>query len=152
MNFNQLQKAIDILREGIQDGNMEQIKEGFYELTGEAVEDTATESSPEEVSAGVRVSEQAAPSKDLDFSVEPRQQGKTRLGRKEAIVVGENQFVDDRIEASDVTTPEVPLTPRRRTASKTVSKTCHVCNKTFDINPALVGGEFFRSDSCITNK
>jgi len=152
MNFNQLQKAVETLRGGIENGDMGQIKEAFYELTGERAENAAAEPAPETVpEEEVRVSERTA-SKDLDFSVEPRQQGKTRLGRKEAIVVGENQFVDDRIEANDVTTPEVPLTPRKRTPSKTVSKTCHVCNKTFDINPALVGGEFFRCDNCITNK
>ena len=83
MNFTQLQKAIEILKEGINNGNMEQIAEGYYELTGEQAEQGgSSEESVEPTSEGVsegemRGSEQTAPSKDLDFSVKPRKEGKT---------------------------------------------------------------------------
>lgn len=158
MNFSQLQKAIEILKEGIKNGDMEQIAEAYYELTGEQAEqagspEESVEPTDEGVSEGeMRVSEQAAPSKDLDFSVKPRKEGKTRLGRREPIEVGENQFIDDGVEAMDVTTPDTPRTPRRRPAATTVDVDCHVCKKSFSVNPALVHGEFYRCDNCVTSK
>ena len=159
MNFSQLQKAIEILREGIENGDMEQIAEGYYELTGEQAEqgggdpEESIEPTSEGVSEGeMRVSEQTAPSKDLDFSVKPRKEGKTRLGRREPIEVGENQFIDDGVEAMDVTTPDTPRTPRTRPAATTVDIDCHVCKKSFSVNPALVHGEFYRCDNCVTSK
>ena len=144
MNFTTLTAAIDTLRSGIENEDMEQIKKAFYELTGDAIDTPPKEEVQKEE---VRVS---TSSKDLDFSTEPKQEtGKKRTTRREPIAVGKNQFTDDGMESKDVTTPNISLTPRSRPPAETVEVVCHVCKKTYQINPAVSGGEFYRCDGCV---
>lgn len=152
MNFGQLQKAIEILKEGIRNGNMEQIAEGYYELTGEEAkprENTPEESvqrEDEEVQSSMRLR-----SKEIDFSTN---HGSSEKGKKEPVKAGENIFVDDGSEHRDAenTTPNVPLTPRRRKPYEPKSVNCHVCGKNYKVNPSLLSGEFYRCDSCVGTK
>ena len=65
------------------------------------------------------------------------------------ISVGENQFVDDGMEDKDIITPDISLTPRDRPPAETVEVACHVCNKTYQVNPVVLGGEFYRCDKCV---
>lgn len=152
MNFGQLQKAIEILKEGIRNGDMEQIAEGYYELTGEEAkprENTPEESvqrEDEEVQSSMRLR-----SKEIDFSTN---HGSSEKGKKEPVKAGENIFVDDGSEHRDAEnmTPNVPLTPRRRKPYEPKSVNCHVCGKNYKVNPSLLSGEFYRCDSCVGTK
>jgi len=148
---------LDKIKKGILDNDMQQVTEGFELLTGQEVRPKKTtvgdlellekETTAEEV---VKLSTR---SKELDFSTQPREeQTSRRTAKSEKITVGENQFVDDGLEAKDVTTPDVSLTPRKRPPSKTVKVTCHVCEKTSEIPAQLSQGEFYRCDDCIGTK
>ena len=155
MNFGQLQKAIEILKEGIRNGNMEQISEGYYELTGEEAkprENTPEESvqrEDEEVQKPEVLQEQTT--KQIDFSIKHK---KEERGKSEPVVAGQNTFVDDGTEHNDEenVTPNVTLTPRRRKPYEPKSVNCHVCGKSYKVNPSLLSGEFYRCDSCVGTK
>ena len=149
MNLTTFKLAIDRLRKGIENENMEQIKEAFYELAGETIDTPAVDAEPEEEvrEEEVRVSHV---SKDLDFSIERQEtDDKQRNARREPIQVGENQFTDDGIEDKNITTPDVALTPRKRPEATKVEVICHVCDKTYHVNPSLLGGEFYRCNECV---
>ena len=146
MNVSPLQ----LIKDGILEDDMEKVTKGYKLLTGEIIErqtqPTATESEPEQEEA----SEVKAPLKELDFSTKPREQDSTKFGRREAIQIGENTFVDDRTEATEeeLKTPEVGRTPRRKGISLVEVK-CHVCGKTEEINPAYKTGSYHRCDKCV---
>lgn len=150
--------SIDKIKKGILDNDMEQVIKGFKSLTGQEVRPKETTVGGlellEEETIAEEVVKLSTSSKDLDFSTEPKKQNtnKQRTARREPIAVGENQFVDDGIEAKDVTTPDVSLTPRKRPPSKTVEVTCHVCEKTSEIPVQLSQGEFHRCNDCIGTK
>ena len=149
MNLTLFKLAVEGLREGIKNENMEQIKEAFYELTGETAAPPTEDIKPKEEvrEEEVRVS---SVSKDLDFSIEREEpDDKRRTAKREPIQIGQNQFVDDGVEDADIITPDVPLTPRERPASEIVSVICHVCDKAYEVNPSILGGEFYRCDQCV---
>ena len=148
MNFTQLQKAIEILKEGINNGNMEQIAEGYYELTGETPY-LDEEAEPEKVQKPEVLQEQTT--KQIDFSIKHK---KEERGKSEPVVAGQNTFVDDGTEHNDEenVTPNVTLTPRRRKPYEPKSVNCHVCGKNYKVNPSLLSGEFYRCDSCVGTK
>ena len=143
---------IDKIKKGILDNDMQQVIEGFELLTGQEVR-------PKETTAGdLELLEDETPaeevvkpptrSKELDFSTKPREDQDTKYGKREAIVVGENQFVDDGTEASDVTTPDVGRTTRRPPV-KMVEVRCHVCSGKEMINAQYKSGEFHRCGKCV---
>jgi len=148
---------IDTIKKGILNNDMEQVIQGFSALTGEEVrpagggaeqggspepESATSESHAEAVQSPVQVR-----SKDLDFSTEPRDV-ESKFGRKEPIQVGDNQFMDDGVEAKDVTTPDVPRT-KRRPPVKLIEVSCHVCGTKEEINPAYKSGTFHRCSRCV---
>lgn len=59
-----------------------------------------------------------------------------------------NLFEDDGTEASDITTPNIKPTERRRTPFKKVEQTCSRCNKTQQTHPTHKR-EFFVCDKCL---
>jgi hypothetical protein len=146
MNVSPLQ----LIKEGILKDDMEKVTKGYRLLTGESVErqkqSTVTEPEPEQE----EMPEVQVPLKELDFSTKPREQDKTKFGRRESIQVGENTFVDDRTEATEeeLKTPDVGRTPRRKGISLVEVK-CHVCGKTEEINPAYKTGSYHRCDKCV---
>ena len=131
---------------------MQQVIEGFELLTGQEVR-------PKETTAGdLELLEEETPaeevvkppirSKDLDFSTEPREDQEAKYGKREPIVVGENQFVDDGTEDTDVKTPDVGRTTRRPPV-KMVEVRCHVCSGKEMINAQYKSGEFHRCGKCV---
>ena len=72
----------------------------------------------------------------------------TNVARKKPVKAGENTWSDDGSEFSDVSTPDVELTPRSRPSPKSVEKVCHVCGGKFKIHASLVSGEFLRCNKC----
>tara|TARA_R100000908_G_C3750736_1_gene145339 strand:+ start:2107 stop:2565 length:459 start_codon:yes stop_codon:yes gene_type:complete len=148
---------IDTIKKGILNNDMEQVIQGFSALTGEEVRpagggaEQERSPEPESVTSGSHAETVQPPvqvrSKDLDFSTEPRDV-ESKFGRKEPIQVGENQFMDDGVEAKDVTTPDVPRT-KRRPPVKLIEVSCHVCGTKEEINPAYKSGTFHRCGRCV---
>ena len=149
---------IDKFKEGILADDMEQVIKGFKLLTGEEVrpaggeaeqerssepETYRSESHEEAVQPPVQVR-----SKDLDFSTEPRKDKDSQYGKREPIVVGENQFIDDGTEATDIETPDVGRSTRRPPV-KMVEVKCHACGEKEMINAQYKSGEFHRCGKCV---
>ena len=149
---------IDKIKEGILTNDMEQIIQGFKLLTGEEIrpaggepeqernsepESATSESYEEAVRPPVQVR-----SKDLDFSTEPREDKDSQYGKREPIVVGENQFIDDGTEATDIETPDVGRSTRRPPV-KMVEVKCHACGEKEVINAQYKSGEFHRCGKCV---
>jgi hypothetical protein len=87
---------------------------------------------------------------DGDFTMHKDNQ--PRLGtdkRRLPVKARENKFVDDTSEHSDVTTPNVKVTPRNRKPPVMKQVVCHVCGKKKKVNAELLYGEYYRCDRCI---
>ena len=165
---------IDKIKEGILGNDMEEIIKGFELLTGEKLEPKEKEKGKESEEAATaspawrkgdgalegdtteeekgQASQKQNPlptlrSKDLDFSTEPRE-ADGKYGKSEPIVVGENQFIDDGTEATDITTPDVGRTTRRPPV-KMVEVKCHACGEKEMINAQYKSGEFHRCGKCV---
>ena len=140
---------IDKIKKGIINNDMEQIIQGFQILTGEEVR--PEESNTEEPKADTKKIEQppaSLRSKDIDFSTKPKEGQDSQHGKREPIVVGKNQFVDDGTEDMDIKTPDVGRTTRRPPV-KMVEVQCHVCNGKEMINAQYKSGEFHRCGKCV---
>jgi len=59
-----------------------------------------------------------------------------------------NSFVDDGIDAKDITTPTFQPTERRRPTVKHIEQNCQRCDKQFSIHPAHAR-EFYTCDKCL---
>ena len=142
---------IDKIKKGILDNDMEQVIQGFESLTGEEVRPKETTVGDLELLEKEKTAEEGVKppvrSKDLDFSTEPREE-ESKYGKREPIVVGENQFVDDGIEDMDVKTPDVGRTTRRPPV-KMVEVQCHACGGKEMINAQYKSGEFHRCGKCV---
>ena len=144
---------IELIKEGIMNNDMEKVAQAYSLLTGEKVGQGEGQPATEEVSEPQvpepQVSGQKEKSKDLDFSVEPREdQEAGHYTKSEAIQVGENQFVDNGTESTDVTTPDVPRSTRRPPV-KMVEVECHVCGSKEEVNAEYTAGDFHRCDKCV---
>jgi len=137
---------IDKIKKGILSDDMEEIIQGFKLLTGEEVrpEGRKTEK-PESESKETVQPPVSVRVKGLDFSTKPKEE---QHGKREPIVVGANQFVDDGMEASDITTPDVGRTTRRPPV-KMVEVQCHACGEKEMINAQYKSGEFHRCGKCV---
>ena len=145
---------IDKIKEGILSNDMEQVIQGFRLLTGEEIRPEGRKPErPEEPRPEESSTEEAMQppvqvrSKDLDFSTEPRE-SESKYGKREPIVVGENQFIDDGTEDKDVKTPDVGRTTRRPPV-KMIEVQCHVCKSSEMINAQYKSGEFHRCGKCV---
>ena len=81
-----------------------------------------------------------------DFSVTRTKQ--KREDRK--VVAGKNTWTDDLSEHQDSLneTPDYKPVSRRRKAPKKSRVECHVCGKSFNVDPRTVYGEFQRCNKC----
>tara|TARA_R110002110_G_scaffold364406_2_gene574232 strand:+ start:1443 stop:1904 length:462 start_codon:yes stop_codon:yes gene_type:complete len=148
---------IDKIKEGILCNDMEEIIQGFMALTGEEIRPEGDPNpdpakKPEESKPERAAEETVQPpvqvrSKDLDFSTKPRE-SESRFGKREPIVVGDNQFIDDGTEDRDVKTPDVGRTTRRPPV-KMIEVQCHVCGDSEMINASYKSGEFHRCGKCV---
>lgn len=59
-----------------------------------------------------------------------------------------NEWQDNYEEHRDIYTPKIDRTPRNREKSKKVEIECHICGKTFYIDPRFVYGEYQRCNRC----
>ena len=59
-----------------------------------------------------------------------------------------NEWHDDGEEFRDVYTPKGERTPRNRDKSRRQDVECHVCGRTFQVNPKYVYGEYLRCNRC----
>ena len=143
---------IDKIKKGILDNDMQQVIEGFESLTGQEIRPKETTVGDlellEDETPAEEVVEPSTRSKDLDFSTKPREEEDAKYGKHEPIVVGENQFVDDGTEATDITTPDVGRTTRRPPV-KMVEVQCHACGEKEMINAQYKSGEFHRCGKCV---
>jgi hypothetical protein len=140
------------IKKGILDNDMQQVIEGFELLTGEEIRPKETTVGDlellEEETTAKEVVKRPIRSKDLDFSTAPREDLESKYGKREPIVVGKNQFVDDGTEDTNVKTPDVGRTTRRPPV-KMVEVQCHVCNGKEMINAQYKSGEFHRCGKCV---
>lgn len=71
--------------------------------------------------------------------------------RKESVKARKNQW-EDTGEFRDVHTPDFERTPRRREAPRKEDVECHVCGKSFKIDPRFSYGEYYRCNRCTGKK
>tara|TARA_R100001377_G_scaffold85241_2_gene70967 strand:- start:2603 stop:3052 length:450 start_codon:yes stop_codon:yes gene_type:complete len=143
---------LQLIKDGIIKDDMEKVIKGYRLLTGETIKQQtgSVVSEIKEEEEEEEELETQTSSKGLDFSTGPREQDKTKFGRRESIKVGENTFVDDRTESTEeeLKTPDVGRTPRRKGISLIEVK-CHVCGNLEEINPIYKTGSFHRCDKCV---
>ena len=137
---------LEKLRVGIETDDMDLVRVGFEELTGQAT--TSPKESPTE-----KAKEEPSSKKDnfSDFIASPHSSDtKSRVAKTEPVVGGQNNtFVDEGLEAKDIETPQIAPSPRNRPPAKMVELSCHKCGKTEKIAHNLVQGEFHRCGKCI---
>tara|TARA_R110000824_G_C15161370_1_gene671925 strand:+ start:230 stop:688 length:459 start_codon:yes stop_codon:yes gene_type:complete len=148
---------LDLIRSGIVENDIKKIMEGFNSLTGEKIEprrkpeddpvstEDTTPREADEVQPQVPVR-----SSELDFTVKRDDPDAGKHGRRESIQVGENQFVDDGLEATgeEFKTPEVNPTPRRKPIQM-LEVICNSCGRKEEINPAYKTGSYHRCSKCV---
>jgi len=148
---------LEMIKNGLLNNDLKEIAQGYNALTGESISIGGEEPIAEmpETPRSQPYAETEQPpvqvrSSDLDFSVKPREEQKTKYGRRQSIQVGENKFVDNGTEAkgAEFETPDVPLTPRRSPV-KMVEVTCHNCGKKEEINPRYKVGTYHRCSECL---
>lgn len=71
--------------------------------------------------------------------------------RKEAVKARRNEW-EDTGEFKDISTPDVERTPRRRPPPQKSDVECHVCGKSFKIDPRFAYGEYYRCNKCSGKK
>lgn len=67
---------------------------------------------------------------------------------KTPVKARKNEWHDDGEEFRDVYTPKGERTPRNRQKSKKSEVECHVCGRTFQVDPKYVFGEYLRCNRC----
>lgn len=136
---------LEKMRVGIETNDMDLIRVGFEELTGQVA--TSPKESPTE-----KEKEPLSKKDDFsDFIASPQSSDtKSRVAKTEPVVGGQNNtFVDEGIEAKDIETPQVTPSPRNRPPAQMVELSCHKCGKTEKVASNLVQGEFHRCGKCI---
>jgi hypothetical protein len=149
---------LELIKNGILENDFEKIIQGYTLLTGEEVrpatgeqerssepEESRSESHAETVQPSVPVRSQVE-----DFTMHRDNLPAGQYGRREAIKVGENQFVDDRTEAvgEEFDTPDIKPTTRRPPV-KMIEVTCNSCGRKEKINPAYKTGSYHRCGRCL---
>lgn len=83
---------------------------------------------------------------DENFIVK-RVDSQSNARRKEAVKARKNEW-EDTGEFRDISTPDVERTPRRRPPPQKSDVECHVCGKSFKIDPRFAYGEYYRCNKC----
>ena len=146
---------LDLIKNGILDNDFEKVIQGYALLTGEEVRpkektESAGATNAESTSSDKMSEQMPVRSEIEDFTMKRDSLPAGQYGRKEAIQVGENQFVDDRTEAvgEEFDTPDINLTPRRPPV-KMVEVICNACGRKEEINPAYKTGSYHRCSRCV---
>lgn len=81
-----------------------------------------------------------------DFFVK---RGNDELSRgKNPVRAKKNEWYDEG-EFRDVETPKGERTPRNREKSKKVEVDCHVCGRSFQVDPRYIYGDYQRCNRCV---
>ena len=146
---------LELIKNGILDNDFEKVIQGYALLTGEEVRpkektESAGATNAESTSSDKMSEQMSVRSEIEDFTMKRDSLPAGQYGRKEAIQVGENQFVDDRTEAvgEEFNTPDVNLTPRRPPV-KMIEVVCNACGRKEKINPAYKTGSYHRCSRCV---
>ena len=111
-------------------------EESEFNFSSSPDDDSCDHSDPPENKVVTRVND--------DFTVSRKEQQNGR----QAVRARKNRWVDDGTEHMDIETPEFKRTARNRSKPKKKRVECHVCGKTFSVNPALAFGEYHRCNKC----
>ena len=125
----QKQKMIQMLMD-------DTLEESEFTVSSSSDDDSDNHSDPPENKVAARVND--------DFTVSRKEQQNGR----QAVRARKNRWVDDGFEHMDIETPNVKRTARNRSKPGKKRVECHVCGKTFSINPALAFGEYHRCNKC----
>ena len=146
---------LELIKNGILENDFEKVIQGYALLTGEEVRpkektESAGATNAESTSSDKMSEQMAVRSEIEDFTMKRDSLPAGQYGRKEAIQVGENQFVDDRTEAvgEEFDTPDINLTPRRPPV-KMIEVVCNACGRKEKINPAYKTGSYHRCSRCV---
>ena len=129
LSAEQKQKMIQMLMD-------DTLEESEFTVSSSSDDDSDNHSDPPENKVAARVND--------DFTVSRKEQQNGR----QAVRARKNRWVDDGIEHMDIETPNVKRTARNRSKPGKKRVECHVCGKTFSINPALAFGEYHRCNKC----
>ena len=146
---------LELIKNGILENDFEKVIQGYALLTGEEVRpkektESAGATNAESTSSDKMSAQMSVRSEIEDFTMKRDSLPAGQYGRKEAIQVGENQFVDDRTEAvgEEFDTPDINLTPRRPPV-KMIEVVCNACGRKEKINPAYKTGSYHRCSRCV---
>ena len=146
---------LELIKNGILENDFEKVIQGYALLTGEEVRpkektESAGATNAESTSSDKMSEQMSVRSEIEDFTMKRDSLPAGQYGRKEAIQVGENQFVDDRTEAvgEEFDTPDINLTPRRPPV-KMIEVVCNACGRKEKINPAYKTGNYHRCSRCV---
>jgi hypothetical protein len=87
---------------------------------------------------------------DENFIVK-KAETQSQIRRKEAVKARKNEW-EDTGEFRDISTPDVERTPRRRPPPQKSDVECHVCGKSFKVDPRFAYGEYYRCNKCSGKK
>ena len=146
---------LELIKNGILENDFEKVIQGYALLTGEEVRpkektESAGATNAESTSSDKMSEQMSVRSEIEDFTMKRDSLPAGQYGRKEAIQVAENQFVDDRTEAvgEEFDTPDINLTPRRPPV-KMIEVVCNACGRKEKINPAYKTGSYHRCSRCV---
>ena len=134
---------LEKMRVGIETNDMDLIRVGFEELTGEVT--TSPKKSP---------TTEDPPMSKNDFSdfIASAQSSdpttKSRVAKTTPVVGGNNTFTDEGTDSKDIETPQIALSPRNRPPVTMVDVPCYKCGKTEKVAQSLVQGEFHVCGKC----
>ncbi len=128
--------------------------EDFLKSLSEEQKDALYRSLKESKGDNVVEEQKPLPSKQQDFTVEVtedfrvnRNNNNNIKGGRVPVKARKNEWYDEG-EFKDVETPKGKKTPRNRERTKMIDVECHICGKTFPMNPNYVYGEFQRCSRC----
>ena len=75
----------------------------------------------------------------------------TNQKRKEPVRANKNRW-EDTGEDRHIETPDFEPTPRNRKVPEKVEVDCHVCGKSFKVDPRFIYGEYYRCNRCPRKK
>ena len=146
---------LELIKNGILENDFEKVIQAYALLTGDEVRrkeitESAGATNAESTSSDKMSEQMSVRSEIEDFTMKRDSLPAGQYGRKEAIQVGENQFVDDRTEAvgEEFDTPDINLTPRRPPV-KMIEVVCNACGRKEKINPAYKTGSYHRCSRCV---
>lgn len=130
---------LEKIRTGIETQDMDLVKTGYEELTGQKIAEQNSPASP--------IIEKPDPN-DFLAPTQATDGKKSRLAKTSPVRAQENTFIDEGMESKDLETPDITLAPRNRPPAKLKEVSCHVCGAKETVAQGLGQGEFHRCAKC----